>query len=184
VLSNWDRSTEVDSRGAVLFERWLNNIDPSMFEVQWDPGSPLTTPRGFKDPAKAVKMLHDAALQTIQQHKTFDVKWGDVYKFKVGDITYPANGGPGDWGIFRVVEYDKEGYAGSGDTYVAVVEFGKKVHAQVLLSYGNATQPGNKHIGDQLKLLSEKKLRPALLERDAVMMNLERREELPYFNPR
>ena len=102
----------------------------------------------------------------------------------MGDITYPANGGPGDWGIFRVMEYDKEGYAGSGDTYVAVVEFGKKVHAQVLLSYGNATQPGNKHIGDQLKLLSEKKLRPALLERDAVMMNLERREELPYFNPR
>jgi acyl-homoserine-lactone acylase len=48
----------------------------------------------------------------------------------------------------------------------------------VLLSYGNATQPGNKHIGDQLKMLSDKKLRPALLEKDDILKNLEERESL------
>jgi acyl-homoserine-lactone acylase len=46
------------------------------------------------------------------------------------------------------------------------------------LSYGNATQPGNKHLGDQLQMLSEKKLRSALLEQTDILKNLERRESL------
>jgi len=46
----------------------------------------------------------------------------------------------------------------------------------VSLSYGNATQPGNKHIGDQLNMMSEKKLRHALLERTEILENLEERE--------
>jgi acyl-homoserine-lactone acylase len=179
ILSRWDRCTDMNSQGAVLYENWLEKIRPSMFAVPWDPASPITTPRGFKDPAAAVKLFREAALETIHKHKTLEVKWGDVYKFKAGSVIYPANGGPGDWGIFRTMYFDREGYAAAGDTYVAVVEFGKKVNARVLLSYGNATQPGNKHIGDQLQLLSEKKLRPALLERSAVMSDLERREVLP-----
>ena len=50
-----------------------------------------------------------------------------------------------------------------------MTEFGKKVKAPVLLSYGNASQPGNKHVGDQLELLSEKK---------NVLQHLEKRELL------
>jgi acyl-homoserine-lactone acylase len=55
---------------------------------------------------------------------------------------------------------------------VAVIEFGDKVRAEVLLSYGNATQPGSKFMGDQLEMLSEKKLRNALLTKAEVMDNL------------
>ncbi len=69
---------------------------------------------------------------------------------------------------------DNRKHAIAGDTYIAVTEFGEKVKASVLLSYGNATQPGNKHIGDQLKMLSDKKLRPALLEKDEILRNLEK----------
>ena len=65
-----------------------------------------------------------------------------------------------------------------GDTYVAITEFGEKVRAQVLLSYGNASQPGSKHAGDQLKLLSEKRLREALLEKQTILKHLEAREEV------
>jgi acyl-homoserine-lactone acylase len=74
--------------------------------------------------------------------------------------------------------YEDNGVADAGDTYVAITEFGKQVKANVLLSYGNSSQPGNKHVGDQLKLLSEKKLRPALLDKNAVLRNLERKEEV------
>jgi acyl-homoserine-lactone acylase len=73
---------------------------------------------------------------------------------------------------------DNKRHAVHGDTYVAVTEFGDKVKASVLLSYGNATQAGNKHIGDQLKMMSEKKLRSALLEKDDILKNLEERESL------
>ena len=63
-----------------------------------------------------------------------------------------------------------------GETYVAVTEFGEKVKAEVILSYGNASQKGSRHVGDQLQMLSEKKLRPALLNRPDIMKNLEKRE--------
>ncbi len=75
---------------------------------------------------------------------------------------------------------DNKKFAVAGDTYVAVTEFGEKVKASVLLSYGNATQPGNKHIGDQLKMLSGKELRPALLTREDILKDLERRESLDF----
>ena len=61
---------------------------------------------------------------------------------------------------------------------MAVIEFGEKVRASALLSYGNATQPGNKHIGDQLKMLSEKKLRPVSLEKQVVLQSVEYKEIL------
>jgi acyl-homoserine-lactone acylase len=75
---------------------------------------------------------------------------------------------------------DKDGKmrAVAGDTYFAITEFGKKVHSMVLLSYGNATQPDNKHSGDQLKMMSEKKMRPALFYREDVEKNIEKREIL------
>jgi acyl-homoserine-lactone acylase len=97
-------------------------------------------------------------------------------------MDYPANGGPGEYGIFRTIYFaddnDNKKRAIAGETYVAVIEFGKKVKAQLLLSYGNATQPGSKHLGDQLIMLSEKKLRPALLEKADILKNLEKRESL------
>jgi len=46
----------------------------------------------------------------------------------------------------------------------------------VVLNYGNASQKGNAHIGDQLNLFSEKKMRDALLTRKQVMKHLEKRE--------
>jgi acyl-homoserine-lactone acylase len=73
-------------------------------------------------------------------------------------------------------DQDKKNRAYHGDTYVAITEFGKKARASVLLSYGNSSQPGSKHVGDQLQLLSQKKLRPALLEKSEVLKNLEKRE--------
>jgi acyl-homoserine-lactone acylase len=79
---------------------------------------------------------------------------------------------------FQQNKQNNKNYAYFGDSYVAVIEFGKKVKAQVLLSYGNASNPDSKHFGDQLQLLSEKKLRTALLTREDILKNIEKREIL------
>ena len=112
------------------------------------------------------------AYKTVKEkYGTADIAWGEVNRFRIGAYDYPANGGPDNFGIFRTMYFaddkDNKKHAVAGDTYIAVTEFGDKVKASVLLGYGNATQPGNKHTGDQLEMLSEKKLRPALLERDS-----------------
>jgi acyl-homoserine-lactone acylase len=182
VLKAWDRNTDSGSRGAVLFLEWWNSMGSNMFEQQWSNDKPVTTPAGLKDKKQAVEILTKAAARVEEKYGTLDIAWGQINRFRMGSYDFPANGGPDNCGIFRTMYFaedkDKKTHAVAGDTYVAVTEFGNKVKASVLLSYGNASQPGNKHRGDQLKMLSEKKLRPALLEKDEIMNNLERRESL------
>ncbi len=183
VLRNWDKATNSDSRGAVLFAQWFDTLTDDMFSIPWNSAQPVTTPDGLKDPKKAVTLLVKAATEVEKQYGTLDAAWGDVNRFKVGTFDLPANGGSGKYGVFRTMYFgknkaDNKSYAYHGDTYVAVTEFSSPVKAQVLLSYGNASQPGSKHIGDQLPLLSQKKLRPALINKKDVLKNLEKREQL------
>lgn len=182
VLRLWDKKTEKDSRGAVLFARWWDLVNSSMFETAWNAKEPNTTPSGIKDQKLAVDLLVKAACAVRGKYGSLNVAWGEVNRFRMYGLDYPANGGPGDYGIFRTVYFaedsDNKMKAIAGETYVAVTEFGKKVKARVLLSYGNATQPGSKHLGDQLIMLSEKKLRPALMEKAEILKNLEKRETL------
>ncbi len=181
VLKGWDRKTETTSRGAILFAAWWDGVRNTLFEKKWDPLYPVSTPDGISDKEAAVKLLSKVSAEVIAKYGSLDIAWGDVHRFRLNGLDYPANGGPGDhYGIFRTMYYsDGENNtknAIAGDTYIAVIEFGKEVRADVLLGYGNSTQPGNKHFGDQLKMMSEKKLRPALLTRSEILKNLEKRE--------
>ncbi|WP_128545871.1 acylase [Larkinella soli] len=184
ILKNWDKATNADSRGAVLFAHWLDQFHPGMAAVPWDPQRPVDTPDGIRNPKQAVELLVKAAGQVRQKYGRLDVAWGEVNRFGPEGKDFPANGGSEQYGIFRTIYFapdprnPKVNRAVAGDTYVAVTEFGDKVRAMVALSYGNASQPGHKHAGDQWKLLSEKKLRPALLEKPDILKHLEKQEDL------
>jgi acyl-homoserine-lactone acylase len=182
ILKKWDKKSDAGSRGAILFEAWWDQVNHNMFINQWNEHDPVTTPSGLKDKQLAVAMLVKAAKNVKDKYGSIDVACGDVNRFRMGRYDVPANGGPDNYGIFRtfyfVDDEDKKRHAVAGDTYVAVTEFGDKVKAEVLLSYGNATQPGNKHAGDQLGMLSDKRMRPALLVREDILKQLERREVL------
>lgn len=180
VLRRWDRATNADSRGAVLFTRWFDKVSPDMFSRPWSADHPVETPAGLRDGSRAAELLAQAGREVLRDYDSLNVAWGDVYRFRLGQRDYPANGAPEQYGVYRTVYFAKEKdnkyHAVAGDSYVAVTEFGKQVQAFVLLSYGNASQPGSKHIGDQLSLMAGKQLRPALLKRDEIEKNAEETE--------
>jgi acyl-homoserine-lactone acylase len=185
VLDTWDRAADADSQGAVLFEAWARELGlgPEVFRTPWDAENPRTTPDGLASPQVAVAALETVALNIEETYGALDVPWGEVYRFRFDDYDLPANGGPGALGAFRVMSFTPDGDRFRpvyGDTFVAAVEFSDPVRAEVLLSYGNATQPGSPHRGDQLDLLAEKELRPAWRTREEVEANLERSELLEY----
>src|SRR5439155_14622176 len=111
VLKSWDRQAEAVSRGAVLFYQWgMQFMGPALgsktgFAVPYDLKSPLTTPRGLKDPAQAAKQLDAAAQTTIAKYGALDVPWGDVMRFHYAGADLPGNGGFGNLGIFRVITF-------------------------------------------------------------------------------
>ena len=183
VLSAWDRNADAGSRGGVLFAAFVHRLrgvggDP--FAVPWSEDDPLTTPDGLADPAAAASALAAAAEHVESTYGALDVSWGEVHRLRRGGRDLAGNGGPSDLGIFRVVTYrpgdDGKATAFQGDSYVAVVEFSDPLRAAELLSYGNASQPGSPHDGDQLQLLAEKKLRPVWRTRADVEAHLEERE--------
>ncbi len=127
--------------------------------------------------------LEVAAEQVEAAYGALDVAWGDVARLRYGAVDLPASGGPGDpHGIFRVIDFAPapDGRLASvfGDTYIAAVEFSQPVRAQVLTTYGNASQPGSPHVGDQLELFARNEMRPAWRTREEIEAHLEAREVL------
>ena len=185
ILEHWDRLTETSSDGAFLFYRFVQAAGQNFqgiggYAVPLDEHQPLTTPRGFADPAKAVAALDKAAGQLETQYGSMHVLWGDVIRFRRGSVDLPGNGAPSVLGAIRTVNpgpfVNGKAEGVSGDTYFAVVEFSNPVRAEALLGYGNWSRAGSRHIDDQMPLMSKKQMRPVWRARKEVEANLESRK--------
>ena len=166
LLQKWDRKADVNSIGMLLFYHWSKKFsvdDNSTYTKPWNINDPVNTPDGLSDPQKAVKLLDESVIEIEEKFGRLDIKWGDYYRIKYNGIDLPANGIDGRLGVFRVAwpgkSTDKNMYVGGGDSWVSVIEFGQKIRAKALLSYGNSTQKDSPNNGDQLELFSKKELR-------------------------
>jgi acyl-homoserine-lactone acylase len=204
VLKAWDHQTEADSRGAALFFAWATRFGmPAAaaasvrnYAIPYAPDKPLTTPTGLADPAGAAAMLDPAAEATLKTYGSLDVAWGKILHFQINNqsdqvtlsprtaalngVDLPGNGGPGQFGIFRVISPGplKDGYSTPihGDGFTIAVEFSQPIHAKALVSYGDCSQPGCAHHTDQLPLLEKKQWRDVWRTRPEIEANLEHKE--------
>ncbi len=148
ILKAWNNRVDRDSRGAVLFQRFWDTYSkaiPEPFAVPWRADDPARTPRGLADPGLAARHLADAAVWTRKTYGAEDVAWGDVHRVRIGDADLPADGAPGEYGLFHVVSFapaaDGKSVANSGDGWVLTVQFSKPLVAWSVLAYGET--PGH-----------------------------------------
>ena len=182
VLYDWDRCANNDSKGAILFKKWVDavgfKIDNSeLFKIPWDETNPIKTPYGIKNIEFALETLKSVALDVIDKYDSLNVAWGDVYRIIIDDVDLPSNGGPGDpYGIFRVTGYkpikDNRYAAIGGDSFQAIVEFSSPLKALVSIGYGNASQKNSMYRSNQAEFYSQKKLRQAWRTRKEIEQNL------------
>jgi len=182
VLATWNRKVDADSRGAVLFAFWKQAMDADkLFAKPWSEDAPLTTPDGLANPAEAVRVLEATATKVEVTYGALDVAWGEVFRLP-GVANLPANGADGALGVFRSVWFapgkDNRFQAVAGDSFVAAIEFSNPVKAMALNSYGNASQPGSPHAGDQSQLFARKELRPVWRSRSEIEAHLSSRQKL------
>ena len=127
----------------------------------------------------AEKVAHEVAAKLESEYGSLHVKWGDVIRLRRATLDLPANGAPSLMGSIRTINPGP--FAGGkaeavhGDTYAAIVEFGPTVRAEALLSYGNWSRAGSKHVEDQLPLVAKKVMRPVWRTRQEIEANLESR---------
>jgi acyl-homoserine-lactone acylase len=185
VLQGWDRDFNSDSRGAELFFIWMLQLTrhgnvSEIFRQPFSLKHPLDTPRGLKDPRRAVQALGTAAVRLRQIAGRLDVPWGELNRLHRGMFDFPGNGATGDdLGVFRVIQYspwkDHEFQAVGGDTFIAIVEFSNPIKAKVLLTYGNSSNPHSPYFGDQLGLTARNRWRKPWLTRAEIEKHLEHR---------
>jgi acyl-homoserine-lactone acylase len=187
LLAKWDHMTEIDSRGAVLFQMFADEYFKgaggiaNKMRVKYDRARPLESGYGLANPDDAAKVLETVAAQVKKTYGSIDVPWGEVYRFGSGTGDTPGNGGAGNSGIFRTITFTRKVgdryFAVHGDTFYCALEFAKDAQkAQCSTSYGNSSQPGSPHLTDQLPLMTAKKLIPVWRERKDIEAHLEKRE--------
>ncbi|MDH5311636.1 MAG: penicillin acylase family protein, partial [Gammaproteobacteria bacterium] len=122
----------------------------------------------------------------------WNTPWGEVNRYQrlTGDIVHPYDDSApslpvamasGDWGAlasFRARRYPgtKRIYGTSGNSFVAVVEFGDRVRAKSMLAGGQSGDPSSPHFDDQARRYVDRQFKDVAFYREDV----ERRAERSY----
>jgi acyl-homoserine-lactone acylase len=194
VLEAWDARASAGSRGAVLFQRFWENYRAEVrqpYAEPWDAARPVETPRGIGNVEAALKHLAEAVTWTRTTHGAADVAWGEVNRFRLGEVDLPGEGATGQLGAFRVQQFDampgQQGgvriagwadadrqLAGFGDAWVLLVHFTRPVQAFSVLAYGQTTDRASPHSRDQIRIFANRELRPAWFTDADISAHLER----------
>jgi acyl-homoserine-lactone acylase len=121
---------------------------------------------------------------------TWRTPWGDVNRFQrlTADIVQPFNDAAPSipvaftsavWGSLasfgaRPYPGTKKWYGTSGNSFVAVVEFGKTVNARAVTAGGESGHPESKHFNDEAKRYATGDLRPVYFYRAQLKGHTER----------
>lgn len=115
-------------------------------------------------PAERLQVFAAAMSRLVDDFGRWDTPWGEINRFQrlSGDIdlafdddaqSLPVGMASGDWGAlasYRAVRRDtRRLYGVSGNSFVAVVEFGEKLRAKSLLAGGQSGDPASPHFDDQ-----------------------------------
>jgi acyl-homoserine-lactone acylase len=168
LLRNWDYSTSKESVGMSL-TLYYSKI---YFREGIIPGNMSYIKRinylGKASPENERLKIFKKALSCLKEDfGSWNTQWGEINRYQRinGDInqafndslpSIPIGLASGNWGAlasFGAHTYDgsKRQYGTSGNSFIAVVEFGEKVKAKSLLAGGQSADPKSPHFNDQVQ---------------------------------
>ncbi len=169
VLAGWDRTNNLDARGAHLFREWWRLAEQldNLWRIPFDPANPVTTPRGLNmdDPelrSNFLALLEEAATTVQAAGYELDSALEEV-QVASGSESIGLHGGPDFEGLLNMVDADVDtlppgGYrVDFGTSYVQSVTFDDHGPvAEALLTYGQSSLPDSPWAFDQLPLYAQK----------------------------
>ena len=176
LLRGWDLRWSVTSVPTSLAVFWGDDIQRKVGGDARRAGMSATEYIASKAaPAQLLQSLSAASDKLASDFGTWKTPWGDINRFQriTGDIVHPfSDAGPsipvgftsGNWGSLasfgaRPYKGSKKWYGTSGNSFVAVVEFGQTVRAKAVTAGGESGNPSSPHFNDQAKRYSTGDLR-------------------------
>jgi acyl-homoserine-lactone acylase len=165
-LRKWDLRWSVDSVPTSLAIFWAEDLVRRVAANARAAGiSPAEYVSTKADAATMLRSLAAASEKLAADFGKWNTPWGEINRFQrlTGDIVHPfSDSGPsipvgftsGNWGSLasfgaRPTRNTKKWYGTSGNSFVAVVEFGKTVRAKAVTAGGESGDPASKHFNDQ-----------------------------------
>ncbi|HWZ01152.1 MAG TPA: penicillin acylase family protein [Edaphobacter sp.] len=190
-LRTWDYRWGVDSIPTSLAVFWGEDVRRHVIDDARKAGISAEEYIGTRTPPyQLLQSLAAASDRLTADFGSWKTPWGEINRFQrlTGDIVQPFNdAGPSIpvgftsslWGSLasfgaRPYPGTKKWYGTSGNSFVAVVEFGEKVHAKAVTAGGESGNPSSPHFNDQAKRYSTGDLRDVYFYRSDLKKHIER----------
>ena len=190
LLRAWDRNAGTDSSATTLAIFWGRDIWRTAFNddarVADYRARGITRDAYITETARRVGLdaLARAREKLVADFGAWQIPWGEVNRFQrlTGDIVQPFDDSAPStpvgfassrWGSLaaygqRTFNGTKKIYGTRGNSFVAVVEFGKRVSAKAVTAGGQSGNPASPHFDDQIGLYARGELRPVYFYPDDI----------------
>ncbi|MBL8269816.1 acylase [Steroidobacter sp.] len=174
-LRAWDYRWSIDSTATSLAVFWGEALWKEVASQALEDGVSIYDVAQRAAPAVQLKSLQAASTKLTEDFGNWRTPWGQINRFQrlTGDIVQPFNDSApslpvgftsAQWGSLasfggRRQPGVKRFYGTSGNSFVAVVEFGKTVSARAISAGGESGDPKSPHFNDQADRYSRGDLR-------------------------
>lgn len=173
-LNNWDCVSTIESVAMTLLTSCMNQLT---LDQNIDFVSALE--RAVADLEKKWGTWKVAYGKTNRLQR---VDWNRQQPFSDEQPSLPTPAGSGHFGIIfcmytnfaDITHNTKANYGMGGNSYVSVIEFGKKIKANSILVFGESENPSSPHYFDQAQLYANGKFKEAYFYKEDVLKHAER----------
>jgi acyl-homoserine-lactone acylase len=192
VLRGWDLRWSVGSVPTSLAVCWAEELRYSLANVAKKAGMSIEDYIAAQDGKASLLWSLDRASDKLEaDFGTWKTPWGDINRFQrlSGAIVQPFYdtqpsipvgftssqwGSLASFGARPYPPWAKKWYGTSGNSFVAVVEFGDKVHAKAVTAGGESGHPSSPHFNDQANRYATGDLREVYFYRAQLKGHTER----------
>jgi acyl-homoserine-lactone acylase len=190
VLRGWDLRWSARSVPTALAIFWGEALMQSVRDEAGAAGSIYEYMATGTTPQQRLEALAAASDRLEEDFGSWRTPWGDINRFQrlTGDIVHPFDddapsipvafttarwGSLASFGASRR-NGSKKFYGTSGNSFVAVVEFGQRVRAKAITAGGQSGDPASPHFNDQAERYSRGDLRDVYFYREQLEGHIER----------
>jgi acyl-homoserine-lactone acylase len=195
ILQSWDYYSSVNSVATTIAVEWGNlmilKIPKLREEESENDQIELFKLLAKKTAAKEQLNFLSTALQRLQsRYGTWKTAWGDINRFQrnTGKLretfsddlpSLPVAMTSSRWGSLPAFESKpfngtRKMYGVSGNSFIAAVEFGKKIKAKTISTGGESFDPHSKHFTDQAEMFVDGKFKDIFFYKEDVMQHVEK----------